>query len=436
MGFSKTFAFSMLMISAAVFAAPVIKITSDTPIQQTNLVKNGGFEEQNKYWTRLPAKVDGSQFSFSKLEGCSGENCLQITGDEKLALGVLQRVQFKPALAAGEPLLLSMRILKKDTNSELKKWGSLALHATWDKSALKPGETPAKYLPTFEFIREDHDWVYRYVEVPPQAKPITDIALYLCFYNVVGVCAFDDVAMYRGAAKVTIEVTGDDAHELTVVHSLRGTLLREKLTGGVVKTLDVPAYGAVGVCVTSADGRTVWKSFPENVDANQPASESVLPLGAVNRYFLSEKHKKQSFFFEKPVVPAGKKAYLVFNARANAPRIAGHAAILRLIVNGKTLSERQIVEPYREFTSSTGKIYKINGNSSYLLFYSPAAVAINEENPYCPVSVPSRNPFGFKVDITEVLKEGINDVTFFNSAKFNQKYKPVDIVETPKVIIE
>lgn len=435
MALSKTFAFSLLVVSA-VFAAPVIKITSDTPIQQTNLVKNGGFEEQDKYWRRLPAKVDGSQFSFGKYDGCTGENCLKITGNESLALGVMQRIPFKPVLAAGEPLLLSMRICKKDTDSELKKWGSVALHATWDKSALKPGEPTAKYLPTFEFIREDHDWVYRYVEVPPQDKPITEISLYLCFYNVVGVCAFDDVALYRGAAKVTVEVTGNDARELKVVHSLRGTLLNEKLTGGVVKTLDVPAYGAVGVCVTSADGRSVWKSFPENVDANQSNAENVLPLGAVNRYFLSESHKKQSFLFEKPVIPEGKKAYLVFDARANANRIAGHSAILRLIVNGKTLSERQIVGPYREFTSSTGRVYKINGNSSYLLFYSPVAVAINEENSYCPVTVPSKNPFAFKVDLSEVLKDGINEVTFFNSARFNQKYKPVDIVENPKVVIE
>ena len=100
------------------------------------------------------------------------------------------------------------------------------------------------------------------------------------------------------------------------------------------------------------------------------------------------------------------------------------------------MTEKEILKPYKEFTSSKGRVYRINGNSSYLMFYSPACYAINEENGYCPVSIESRNPFEFKVDITGALKDGLNTITFTNTGRFNPKYKPVTVVENPRVVIE
>ena len=433
---SKSFAFIAMAVIATAVAEPVIKITSDKPIQQDNLVKNGGFEENLKFWNKLPAKSDGSQFSFDKMEGTIGEHSLQIKGDPSQQRGAFQRINFNPPLAAGEPMFLTMRIKKNGCDFENKKYGSIALHASWDKASLKQGEASSKYLPTFEFIQEDHDWVYRYHEIPVQPKPITSMVLYLCYYNNEGYCAFDDICLYRGTCNATIEVTGDDAREISVYHSIRGRLLNEKLTGSAVRKLEVPAYGALAVAVTGADGKVTWKQYPEDVDGNVTASENVIPLGAIKRYFMPEEQKIQKFTFDKPAVPAGKKAYLEFLARANGPRLAGHAPILSVSVNGKTMTEKQIVKPFKEFTSSTGKIYRVNGRNSYLVFYSPACFAIDTENTYCPASVPSRNPFEFKVDISDFLQEGSNTITFSNTAGFNPKYKPVDIVENPRITIE
>ena len=433
--FSKSFVFIAMAAIATAVAEPVIKITSDKPIQQENMVKNGGFEENMKYWGKLPQKSDGSQISLDKIEGATGEHCLQIKGVPSLQCGAYQRINFNPPVATGEPMLLTMRIKKDGCDFENKKFGGIALHASWDKASLKQGEAGSKYLPVFEFIHEDHDWVYRYYEIPVQSKPIISMTLYLCYYNNEGVCTFDDISLYRGTSNATIEVAGDEAREISVYHSIRGRLLNEKLTGSAVKKLEVPAYGALAVAVTGADGKVTWKQYPENVDVNA-AAENVIPLGAIKRYFLQEQAKSQKFTFDKPAVPAGKKAYLEFQARANGPRLAGHAHIRSVSVNGKTMTGKQIVKPGKEFTSSTGKIYGFYGSNSYLVFYSPACFAIDTENTYCPASLPSRNPFEFKVDISDFLQEGSNTITFSNTARFNPKYKPVDIVENPRITIE
>jgi len=78
----------------------------------------------------------------------------------------------------------------------------------------------------------------------------------------------------------------------------------------------------------------------------------------------------------------------------------------------------------------------MTGSNSFRSFYSPACFAINQENTYCPVSFDPHDPFSLKLDITKLVKNGLNTVKFVNTAQTNPKFQPNVVIEYPRVVIE
>ena len=185
-----------------------------------------------------------------------------------------------------------------------------------------------------------------------------------------------------------------------------------------------------------ASGKRFYRHYPEGIDANVPASENIFPLGTSSRNFLPHDDITLKYDYDKADTTAGKKTFLCFRARIGNATLGGHTHLCMVKVNGVQLGEKEIVQPCREFTSSRGTLYKVTGNSGYLVFYAPACAPIDVENAYCPASIESRDPFTFKLDITSHVKAGANSIEFINSCRPNPKYKPVLIIEQPRIVVE
>ena len=415
---------------AAAMATPDVTITCEPPLPKANLVANGNFDEGLKGWNTLPKGNNASQFAFDKINGCAGEKCLTITGSPDEKRGAFQRVNFTPSVKPGETIFLRMLTRKAECDIDAKNPGGIALHAFCENKT-------ARYLPVFKLTQEDHDWTRHeaVIRLKETDAPITSLNLYLCYYENEGTLSFDDIQMWHGNAKATLELNGD-VRKVEVIHSVHGKLLKEKVTGACRKELTIPAYGSISVVMEDAAGKRFYRHYPEGVDANVPASDSVIPLGTISRNFLPHDDSHLNYAFNGKALPQGKKAFLCFNSRIENPMLGGHTHLCMVKVNGTQLGEKEIIQPSRDFTSSRGTFYKMTGNSGYLVFYAPACAPIDVENPYCPASIESHDPFTFKLDITNHLKDGANTVEFTNACRPNPKYHPLLIIEQPRIVIE
>ncbi len=415
---------------ATALATPDVTITCEPPLPKANLVANSNFDEGLKGWTSLPKGSDGSQFAFDKIDGCIGEKCLTITGSPDEKRGLFRRITFRPSVKPGEAIFLRMLTRKAECDIDAKNPGGIAMHAFCE-------DKTARYLPVFKLTQEDHEWTRHetVVRLKENDAPISALNLYLCYYENEGTLSFDDIQLFTGTAKATLELN-DDVRKVEVLHSVHGKLLKEKVKGACRKELTIPAYGSISVVMEDAAGKRFYRHYPEGVDANVPASENTIPLGTISRNFLPHDDITLNYAFDKTGSMEGKKVFLCYNSRIDNPMLGGHTHIGMVKVNGTQLGEKEIVLPCREFTSSRGTLYKMVGNSGYLVFYAPACAPIDVENAYCPASLESHDPFTFKLDITSHLKPGANTVEFTNTCRPNPKYHPVLIIEQPRIVIE
>lgn len=430
---TKQFKITLLLalgILAIAMGAPDVTITCTPPLPKANLVSNGNFDEGLKGWNVLPKGSDGTQFSFEKLEGCIGEKCLSIEGSPEEKRAVFQNISFNPPVKPGESIYLRMLTRKAGCDSEAKNPGGIALHAFF-------ADKTARYLPVFKLTQEDHEWTCResVIRMKETDTPLSSLRLYLCYYENEGTLSFDDIQIQYGTVKATLELNAE-VRKMTVIHSVHGKLMQEKVTGACRKELSIPAYGSISVVMEDASGKRTYRHYPEGVDANVPASENVAPLGTISRNFLPHDDITLKYAFDGKTLPEGKKAFLCFNSRIDNGMLGGHTHICMVKVNGTQLGEKEIALPCREFTSSAGTIYKTTGNSGYLVFYAPACAPIDVENHYCPASLDSHDPFTFKLDITSHVKAGTNSIEFINTCRANPKFKPILIIEQPRIVIE
>ena len=411
-------------------AAPDVTITCEPSLPKANLVVNGNFDEGLKGWNLLPKGSDGSQFAFDRIDGCMGEKCLTITGDPDQKRGAFQRITFTPSVKPGETIFLHMLTRKAACDIDAKNPGGIAMHAFCE-------DKTARYLPVFKLTQEDHEWTRHetVVRLKDTDAPISALNLYLCYYDNEGTLSFDDIQLYTGTAKATLELN-DDVRKIEVIHSVHGKLLKEKITKACRKELTIPAYGSICVVMEDASGKRFYRHYPEGVDANALASENTIPLGTISRNFLPHDDITLKYDFNAKPLSEGKKAFLCFKSRIDNSIIGGHTHICMVKVNGTQLGDKEMVLPCREFTSSRGTLYKVTGNSGYLVFYAPACAPIDVENNYCPASLDSHDPFTFKLDITSHVKAGTNSIEFTNTCRSNPKYHPVLIIEQPRIIIE
>ena len=430
---NKLFTNALLVTMGALggaLAAPDVTITCEPPLPKANLVANGNFDEGLKGWSCIQKGDDASQFSFERIEGCDGEKCLTIIGSPDERRGVYQQISFNPPVKPGESIYVQMLTRKAECDTDAKNPGGIALHAFFtDKTA--------RYLPVFKLTQEDHDWTSRssVIQLKETDAPLASIKFYLCYYENEGALSFDDIQMRYGTAKATLELN-DDVRKIEVIHSVCGKLLKERISGACRRELSIPAYGSISIVMEDASGKRFYRHYPEGIDANVPASETVFPLGTISRNFLPHDDISLKYDYSKTDATAGRKTFLCFRSRIDNSVIGGHTHLCMVKVNGAQLGEREMVQPCREFTSSRGTLFKVTGNSGYLVFYAPACAPIDVENSYCPASIESRDPFTFKLDITNHVKAGSNSIEFINACRPNPKYHPILIIEQPRIVIE
>ena len=415
---------------ATALATPDVTITCEPSLPKANLVVNGNFDEGLKGWSLLPKGSDSASFSCEKLEGCVGDKCLTITGAPDEKRGVFQNITFNLPVKPGETIYVRMLTRKAECDIDAKNPGGIALHAFF-------ADKTARYLPVFKLTQEDHEWTCHesVIHLKDTDAPLPSLKLYLCYYENEGSLSFDDIQMQYGTAKAMLELNAD-VKKVTVIHSVHGKLLQETVKEACRKELAIPAYGSISVVMEDAAGKRFYRHYPEGVDANVLASETVFPLGTTSRNFLPHDDITLKYDYDKVDATAVKKTFLCFRSRIENGMLGGHTHLCMVKVNGVQLGEKEIVLPCREFTSSRGTLYKVTGNSGYLVFYAPACAPIDLENSYCPATLESHDPFTFKLDITAHVKTGANSIEFINSCRPNPKYKPVLIIEQPRIVIE
>ena len=128
-----------------------------------------------------------------------------------------------------------------------------------------------------------------------------------------------------------------------------------------------------------------------------------------------------------PAIPQGKTVLLVLKARAQNPDLGGCTGFLQIKVNGKVLTMDQVKERKARFTMAQGFDIPTVQGGAFTLYYAPNFNPIPEDNGYYPVDLPWNDPFTFKLDLTKLVKEGKNVITFTNVANRSG---------APKVIIQ
>ncbi len=426
--------FKSLLSAGAAFAvctvlsaAPEITISSDPALPRENRLVNADFEASRLLrWIPFPARDHGIATDASS--AAQGTQSLKMPGSPEQRFNVYQRIQWTTPLTAGEPYCVRLAAKKEGAKINVKP-ASLAC-----QFAFTDGKTQYVQMPALP--QEDYDWaVFEIVGTAP--KDVKSATFYLCHYNQTGVQWFDDVQFWDGTVKLTVSVKGDELKQVVVRNSVTGTVLNEVVSGNeFAKTLTVPAFGSYSVEVTDAAGVRTGKLYPENVDANVAASDSVVPLLPGKRVVLAPEKAADVLSFELPDV-TGKKVYLEFSARnQKLEGIAGNTGSLKLVLNGKMLGEKELVKPGVAFTMANGRGGKFFGGNGYVLYYGNSFFNISKDNQYSPVSLEDRNPFNFKLDVTRWVKTGLNKLELSNTLKVTPKVKFDVYVENLRVVIE
>ncbi len=395
------FAFAAVAAALTFSATAVeINVASEPALPAANMVKNGSFEEANPLlWRNL-----GGNAEFITDAARNNGKVAKITGDPAKSPNLYQSLSARH-IKAGDPVYV--RFSAKNEGCDLdKKPASMA----WQAYMLN-GKRP--YLPSISLPREEYGWT-TFEHVIKSPGDMRDISFYLCYYKQEGFQFYDDVYVQGGTTDLKIEVKGNDLKNIKVRHSVTGTVLNEAIKGNAFsKTIKVPYFGSYAVEVTDSKGVRTSKLYPENVDANR-SGENITPLVACKRINLASA-KPESLSFELPAAAKGKKVFLEFSARCNQLNpVAGYTAMLKVSVNGKVCRAAELVKPMNRSKTASGGEMIFTRNNGYVVYYSNACYGISEDSGYCPVSLPDRNPFNFKLDVTKLVKEGMNTLKLEN----------------------
>jgi len=386
-------------LTLALPAAVEINVSSEPALPAANLVRNSSFEESKT----APWRFNGGNGSIDTENKYSGNAVLKLTGDPAKRPNAAQHIK-ADHVKAGD--LLYMRFAAKNSNCDPdKRPASVA----WQVSMTGRNN----YLLTPTLPREDYDWaVFENVaKVPADVKNLT---FYFCYYNQEGTQFFDDVYIQGGSTELKIDVKGENLQSIKVRHSVTGTILSQKIQNNAFsQTLKVPYFGSYTIEVTDKQGRMTAKLYPENVDANRSGA-NILQLTPGKRVAIAS-GQPESFTFELPENVKDKKIFLEFSARCNQTTpVAGYTAMLRPSFNGKVCRAAELVKPLKRSETASGGELLFARNNGYVVYYSNACYNISTESNYCPVSLPDRNPFNFKLDISKLVKPGQNTLKLEN----------------------
>jgi hypothetical protein len=124
--------------------------------------------------------------------------------------------------------------------------------------------------------------------------------------------------------------------------------------------------------------------------------------------------EKQAFTFALLALPADRDAMLVFSARLDHPKVAGHTPALRLLVNGTPLAAERLANKPQKCPSRGGQIYTLAGGERLSIYYSPDFKSPDLDPGYGLLNGVKACDFALRV--TDLVKLGANALILENAA--------------------
>ncbi|MCM8771456.1 MAG: hypothetical protein NC926_05980 [Candidatus Omnitrophica bacterium] len=382
-----------------------IKIDIEMPdkfFEIKNYVKNGGFETKG-IWKEYGLKtVDGQRVNeiigeYTQDDKYSGNFSYKIKGKRGVDAGISQGISFSEPLEGGY-LYLSYRVKIKGITDEGGVPGP-SIQVTYT-------DNESKYMPYISLQKGTYNWdeIKWMYEVP---KPIKSLTLYLTYYNQEGECYYDDVVLsFIKKGKIKYKIDGEGIKRVKLYSddgliSDSGEIKELNKYEGEVEILPVKNYY---IEVEDVKGNRYVKTIPEikreekkgEVNISYIPQEKILKGGEKDYIFRIKKEE-------------GRKYILHLKARLHSEKIAGHTNALEINLNGEMIKVERLIERGKNFTMASGKTYDV-GTSNFRVYYSPFFVIPPEDNPYFPVDIPENDPYTYKFDITDILKDGENKI--------------------------
>jgi hypothetical protein len=402
----------LALIAVGVFSANgacKIEVSSTPGLPAKNLLKNSKFEQGMKHW-----KLFGTAKGEMGVDEEIGLKYIQLLGNETKSNEVIQRVYLNEPLPAGSTIFMSTKTNFIDTDIEMSKPG-LSLNAYYTDHSKSYLKTPAVPF-------EPHQWTISSGSVTVK-KTINAFSFSAYYEKQTGKSRWSDFVLKVGNVKLSVVVSDEKLNQIKIYSALKGIIFDSgKLPAGTTyfnKNIEVGVGCGYYVEVTDTNGKIYGKRYPEN--ANAPLPSTVNSLSVFSR-FNEEKImplKKDFFTFELPATK-NKKVFLRLKARLESPvrQVAGYTSAMSLYLNGKKITSKMITGGRKEsFTRVDGHKKKIFNSGAFVIFYSPWYFGLSEDNNYCPIDIPSHNPFDFKFDVTDFVKDGENTIEIKNIDK-------------------
>lgn len=417
-----------LTVAGAAESTVSFRCTPALPLP--NLVRNGGFETgELAPWQAIKGSAEAVVLEAATGAGDS-RGSIRITASSELKAGAFQRVALPAGLPAGSPLYIRFAARKKDADLDRKPAGVALQLRFADKSS---AYQPMPLLPV-----EDYDWLEIDKVVELGKAGAESGSLYLCHYEQTGEQWFDDVLLQAGNVQLELGVANPDGLARVRLWSSHEGLVYDSrdLPAGTCefsKAFAVPGYATYYAEVNDRAGGQTGGVYPADGQVNVPAGVGVWPLGGLGRLTLTSETPFR-VVVDLPEKLAAPPVHLLLAARLQSSQLAGHTAALQVTVNGKTTGAAELRKPSNALTTASGKESVISTNRGYVTYYSPAFFALSVENTYCPVSEPDRNPFLFRIDVSQLLQPGRNVIELACTAR-SPKGPLLMVLEQPRLVL-
>lgn len=367
-----------------------------------NYVKNSGFETKG-IWREYASKiVDGKWVSgeiigeYTNEDKFEGNFSYKIKGKRGINGGISQSITFEEPVEGY--LYLSYRVKIKGITNEGAKPGA-SIQATFK-------DNESKYLPGLSIEKGNFDWeeIKWTYEIP---KPIKSLTLYLTYYDQEGECYYDDVVLsVIKKKKIKYKVEGEGIKSIKL-YSEEG-LIKDtgdlKGTGKYEGEEEILPVFDYYIEVEDVKGKKYVKTLKER--KNEEKKEE-LYIGYIRQEkILKGGEKEYTFKIKKE---EGKKYILYLKARLNSEKFGGHTNALEINLNGKPITVDKLIERKRNFTTADGRTHDVGANV-FRVYYCPFFAIPPEDNPYFPVDIPNNDPYTYKFEITDLLRDGENKI--------------------------
>ncbi|MCM8808353.1 MAG: hypothetical protein NC926_10550 [Candidatus Omnitrophica bacterium] len=382
-----------------------------------NYVKNPSFEEDYGWSVYSNEYVDGKSQAAKISEGTgrtekekySGNYSFKITGKRNFNTGIYQRIDFEPPINKGKYLYLSYRIKTKGTIHEGGNIGiSIKAFFTDGTNIYIPGLSIPKGIYNFEELK------FKY-EIP---KDIKNIILYCIYYNQEGEIYYDDIFLtIIDKIKTKFEVSGKNLKRIRIYSGTDLIKDTENIKKGVnhyedeIEILPLVDYLFE---IEDYEGKIYRRTYPEKKvlikegEMNLTMGEERIDVNEEKIYYFNVKKKE-----DKKYIIELKCRLETLSKNAG---IGGHNPALVIFINEERLKFDRVINRKDKFTMADGRICS-TGNDVFTVYYSSHFIFPPEDNPYFPVDIPENDPYTYKFDITDILKDGENKVKIQNKSQ-------------------